>query len=156
MALCLDGTLAKPSISAKLTAIGLSASLTGEGLSGSLQRSGLSGSLNRKTDMEGSAKEQIPFDNCALSPRNAAKASLSHSGYVKAALSCDPPSATLSARSGTTAALHANGFKDASLKRNGVDSYFTIFCPIDYLKACFSNGWNNDAGWDNDAGWSND
>ncbi|MBR2236339.1 MAG: hypothetical protein IJ887_00440 [Prevotella sp.] len=158
MALCLEGTLTKPKISAKLTAVGLlSASLSHDGLSGSLQHSGLSGSLSRKSDSEASITEQIPFGNCKLSSKAGAKAELSHKGFAKAELSCNRPSANLTARLGTKAILHAPNFLNASLKRKGIDGYFAIFCPIDYLVACFSmGGWNNDAGWDNDEGWCND
>lgn len=156
MALCLDGILTKPTIEAKLTPIGLSASLSYNGLSGSMERNSVIVSLDRKFDVNASIEERRTFDNYELSSRLAVKATISHRKSVRAVLSCNTHSATLATKLGSTATLNAKDFMKASMRRNGVDSYFTIFCPIDYLKACFSNGWNNDAGWDNDAGWSND
>ena len=156
MALCLDGTLTKPTISAKLTATELSASLSYVGLRVRLQRNNLSGSLSRKSGIEASIEEQRPFGSYELSKRLDVKAAVSHREFARAMLSGTTHSATLVAKIGATATLNANRFLNASMKRKGVDGYFTLFCPIDYLKACFSNGWNNDAPWDNDAGWNND
>ena len=59
-------------------------------------------------------------------------------------------------RTGMSAVVGKVAFSKVQASRNTTGSYMAIFCPIDYLVSCFSDGWNNDLGWDNDEGWNND